>query len=65
MNGNRKYNLKNDQTKGWIYLYKNGKVIRDKPFHTRNVRRIWMKEFMEVCKIGTDDSYYIDIKLDM
>jgi hypothetical protein len=65
MSASRNYNIKNDQTKGWIYLYKNDKLIRDRPFHTRKLRRQWMKEFIEVCKIGTADSYYIDIKLEI
>lgn len=65
MFGNRKYNLKDRETKGWIYLYKNDKCIRDRPFNTRKVRRHFLNEFMEACKPGKGDIYYIDIKLDM
>lgn len=65
MAASRNYNIKNDDTKGWIYLFKNDKCIRDRPFHTRRMRRVWMNEFMQACKIGTGDIYYIDIKLEM
>jgi hypothetical protein len=65
MGGSRNYNIKNDETKGWIYLFKNDKLIRDRPFHTRRMRRQWMNEFLDACKKGTEDSYYIDIKLEM
>jgi hypothetical protein len=64
MAASRKYNIKHDETKGWIYLFKNDKLIRDRPFHTRRMRRQWMNEFLDACKKGTEDSYYIDIKLD-
>jgi len=65
MFGNRKYNIKDVDTKGWIYLYKNDKLIRDRPFCSRKLRRKFLNEFMEVCKTGTPDCYYIDIKLEM
>lgn len=64
MFGSRKYNLRNDETKGWMYLFKNDKLIRDRPFHNRKLRRFYLNEFMEACKTGTGDIYYIDIKLD-
>jgi hypothetical protein len=61
----RNYNIRDNETKGWIYLFKNDKLIRDRPFHTRRMRRVWMNEFLASCKKGTEDSYYIDIKLEM
>jgi hypothetical protein len=61
----RNYNLRDDDTKGWIYLYKNDKLIRDRPFNSRKKRRFFLNEFLEACKKGTEDCYYIDIKLDM
>jgi hypothetical protein len=64
MPGSRKYNIKNDQTKGWIYLYKNDKLIRDRPFCSRSNRKKWMNEFVESCNIGSGHTYYIDIKLE-
>lgn len=49
--------------KGRMYLFKNDKLIRDKPFSHRWERGSIMKEFMSICKIGTGDCYYITIKL--
>jgi hypothetical protein len=49
--------------KGRMYLFKNDKLIRDKPFGTRWERGNVMKEFMAICKIGTGDCYYITISL--
>jgi len=51
--------------KGRIYLYKNDKMIREIPFRTRWYRRKFMLEFLDLCKIGTGDSYYITVKLDI
>jgi hypothetical protein len=64
MPASRKYNMKNDQTKGWIYLYKNEKVIRDRPFNSRSQRRKFLNEFIESCTIGSGHTFYIDIKLE-
>jgi hypothetical protein len=64
MAGSRNYNLRDDQTRGWIYLFKNDKCIRDRPFSSRKTRRLFLNEFMDACKIGTGDIYYIDIKLE-
>lgn len=59
-----RYQIKDKYTRGFIYLLKNEKVIREKKFDSRFERRQFMKEFLEICKIGTQDSYFIDIKLD-
>lgn len=58
-----KYGLHNKDVKGRMYLFKNDKLIRDKPFQSKWDRNYVMKEFMKICKIGTDDSYYITITL--
>lgn len=64
MGDKRRYQIKDTDTRGVIHLLKNGKVIRDKRFDSRFERRLLMKEYMSICKIGTKDSYFIDIKLD-
>lgn len=64
MAASRNYNLKDRETKGWIYLFKNDKCIRDRPFNSRKERRNFLNDFMSVCKTGTPDCYYIDIKLE-
>lgn len=64
MGDKRRYQIKNEYTRGTVLLLKNGKVIRENKFYSRSDRRMHMKEYMSICKIGTQDSYFIDIKLD-
>ena len=65
MGDTRRYDFKDKDTVGMIYLLKNEKVIREKKFKSRWERRKFMKEFYDTCKIGQGDSYFIDIKLDI
>ena len=54
-----------EMIRGTIYLFKNDKMIRKKSFWDRWDRKQYLKEFMAITKIGTDDSFYITIKLDI
>lgn len=60
-----KHGLINKDVKGRILLFKNDKLIRDKTFNSKWYRENIMKEFMAICKIDTDDSYYITITLNI
>lgn len=40
-------------------------MIRKKSFWDRWDRKQYLKEFMAITKVGTDDSFYITIKLDI
>jgi hypothetical protein len=57
--------LRSDQIRGVIYLFKNDKLIREKSFYSKWQRSVHLNEYMEIAKVGTDDSYYITIKLDI
>ena len=57
--------VKQSQIKGVIRLFKNDRVIREKSFFRKYDRQRHLKEFNEVAKIGTDDSYYITIQLNI
>jgi hypothetical protein len=61
----KQYGLKCDQIRGIIYLFKNDKMIREKAFYSKWQRSVHLNEFMAISKVGTDDSYYITIKLDI
>lgn len=54
-----------EMIRGTIYLFKNDKMIRKKSFWDRWDRKQHLKEFMSITKVGTDDSFYITIKLDI
>lgn len=54
-----------EMIRGTIYLFKNDKMIRKKSFWDRWDRKQHLKEFMAITKVGTDDSFYITIKLDI
>lgn len=61
----KKDGLRSEQYYGTIYLFKNDKLIRDKKFNRKYTRVECMKEYMNIAKVGTGDSYYIIIKLDI
>ena len=61
----KEHGIKSNEMKGIIYLFKNDKMIREQIFHRKYKRQKYLKEFMEIAKVGTDDSYYITIKLDI
>lgn len=54
-----------EMIRGTIFLFKNDKMIRKKSFWDRWDRKQYLKEFMAITKVGTDDSFYITIKLDI
>ena len=49
---------------GNAILFKNDNPIREKRFKKRWERKLLLDEYIALCKIGTEDSYYIIIKLD-
>lgn len=57
--------IKAKDLRGIMYLFKNDRLIREKSFYHKWDRVQCMKEFNEIAKIGTEDWYYITIKLDI
>ena len=59
------HSLYADQINGTIYLYKNGKLIRDNIFTSRSKRKAIMNEYFAQKKNNNTDTFYIQISLNI
>lgn len=63
---NNPHSLYADEINGSIYLYKNGKLIRDNLFFRRAQRKTIMEEYFAKIKNNKGkDEFYIEIKLNI
>lgn len=50
---------------GTVFLYKNGKLIRDNLFFGRSKRKVIMEEYFAQIKKNKNDEFYIRISLNL
>lgn len=57
--------LNETQVKGYIRLFKNGKMIREQLMHRKFGRRKYLEEFKQIAKDSQDGFFEITIQLNI
>lgn len=57
--------LNETQVKGYVRLFKNGKMIREQLIHRKFGRRKYLEEFMQIAKDSQDGFFEITIQLNI
>ena len=61
----KKDGLKESEVKGYIRLFKNDKMIREKLLHRKSVRKEYLNQYLQIAKESDDGIFEIRIELNI